>query len=91
MSIAKKDKYSVKALEELQRYEMLPPGSGEASVARSYLDWLLKVPWWQKTEDNENLKDVQAILDEDHYGLKKVKERVATGLDSIESPVVAIA
>ena len=65
-----------KALEELQRFEMLPPGSGEASVARSYLDWLLKVPWWQTTNDNEDLNSVQQILDEDHYGLKKVKQRI---------------
>ncbi len=65
-----------KALEELQRYEMLPPGSGEASVERSYLDWLLKVPWWQQTEDNEDLNAVRSVLDEDHYGLEKVKDRV---------------
>ena len=65
-----------KALEELQRYEMLPPGSGEASVERTYIDWLLKVPWWQSTTDNEDLKAVRAVLDEDHYGLEKVKDRV---------------
>ncbi|MDD6258609.1 MAG: endopeptidase La [Erysipelotrichaceae bacterium] len=65
-----------KALEELQRYEMLPPGSGEASVERSYLDWLLKVPWWQETNDCEDLKKVREVLDEDHYGLEKVKDRI---------------
>ncbi|MDO4520356.1 MAG: LON peptidase substrate-binding domain-containing protein, partial [Erysipelotrichaceae bacterium] len=65
-----------KALEELQRYEMLPPGSGEASVERNYIDWLLKVPWWQETQDNEDLKAVRKVLDEDHYGLEKVKDRV---------------
>lgn len=65
-----------KAREELRRYEMLPPGSGEASVARNYLDWLLKVPWYKQTEDSKDLKAVQAVLDEDHYGLKKVKERI---------------
>ena len=65
-----------KALEELQRYEMLPPGSGEASVERSYLDWLLKVPWWQETDDNEDLKAVRGVLDADHYGLEKVKDRI---------------
>lgn len=65
-----------KALEEIRRFEMLPPGSGEASVSRSYLDWLLNVPWWQETSDNSNLDEVQKILDEDHYGLKKVKERI---------------
>ena len=65
-----------KALEELQRFEMLPAGSGEASVERSYLDWLLKVPWWQQTEDNNDLKAVRKVLDEDHYGLDKVKQRI---------------
>ena len=65
-----------KALEELQRMEMLPPGSGEASVVRTYLDWLLKVPWWASTDDNEDLKAVRGVLDEDHYGLEKVKDRV---------------
>ena len=70
------DHVKEKAREELQRYEMLPPGSGEASVSRSYLDWLLKVPWWQETADNEDLKEVQKVLDDDHYGLKKVKERI---------------
>ena len=65
-----------KAREELKRYEMIPQGSGEASVARNYLEWLLNVPWYETTEDNSNLKEVQSILDEDHYGLKKVKERI---------------
>ena len=65
-----------KALEELKRFEMLPPGSGEASVERTYLDWLLNVPWWQETQDSEDLTQVRAILDEDHYGLEKVKDRI---------------
>ena len=85
-----------KAREELRRFEMLPPGSGEASVERTYLDWLLKVPWWQETEDNENLKEVQQILDEDHYGLKKVKERVMEYLavkqmtGNLNSPILCL-
>ncbi|MDY4681248.1 MAG: endopeptidase La [Lachnospiraceae bacterium] len=70
------DHVKQKAREELQRYEMLPPGSGEASVERTYLDWLLKVPWWQETEDNSDLKEVRKVLDEDHYGLDKVKDRI---------------
>lgn len=65
-----------KALEEIKRFEMLPPGSGEASVERTYIDWLLNVPWWQETEDSEDLNKVKDILDEDHYGLEKVKERI---------------
>lgn len=85
-----------KALEELQRFEMLPPGSGEASVERTYLDWLLKVPWWQMTEDNEDLKAVRAVLDEDHYGLEKVKDRVMEYLavkqmtQSLKSPILCL-
>ncbi len=85
-----------KAREELRRYEMLPPGSGEASVSRNYLDWLLKVPWWQCTEDNENLKEVKQILDEDHYGLKKVKERIMEYLavkqmtGNLNSPILCL-
>ncbi len=85
-----------KAKEELQRYEMLPPGSGEASVARSYLDWLLKVPWWQETQDNENLKEVRGVLDEDHYGLEKVKDRVMEYLavkqmtGNLNSPILCL-
>lgn len=86
-----------KAREELQRYEMLPQGSGEASVSRSYLDWLLKVPWWQKTDDNENLKEVQAVLDEDHYGLEKVKQRIMEYLavkqmtGNLNAPIICLA
>lgn len=65
-----------KALEEIRRFEMLPQGSGEASVERTYIDWLLNIPWWQETEDCEDLNQVRDILDEDHYGLEKVKERI---------------
>ena len=85
-----------RALEELQRYEMLPPGSGEASVERSYLDWLLKVPWWQETEDNEDLNSVRGVLDEDHYGLEKVKDRVMEYLavkqmtGNLNSPILCL-
>ena len=85
-----------KALEELQRYEMLPPGSGEASVERSYLDWLLKVPWWQETQDNEDLNSVRGVLDEDHYGLEKVKDRIMEYLavkqmtGNLNSPILCL-
>ena len=65
-----------KALEELTRYEMLPQASGESGVIRNYLDWLLKTPWWQETTDNEDLRAVRQVLDDDHYGLEKVKDRI---------------
>ena len=85
-----------KAKEEIQRYELLPPGSGEASVERTYIDWLLKVPWWQETEDNSDLKAVRGILDEDHYGLEKVKQRIMEYLavkqmtGNLNSPILCL-
>lgn len=85
-----------KALEELKRYEMLPAASGEAGVIRSYLDWLLDIPWWQESKDNEDLNLVGEILDEDHYGLKKVKERimeylaVKTVTNSLKAPILCL-
>lgn len=85
-----------KANEELQRYEMLPQGSGEASVERSYLDWLLKVPWWQETKDNDDLKAVRKVLDENHYGLDKVKDRIMEYLavkemtGTLNSPILCL-
>lgn len=85
-----------KAREELARYEMLPQAAGESGVVRTYLDWLLKVPWWQESTDNENLDVVQERLDEDHYGLEKVKERVMEYLavkqmtQSLNSPILCL-
>ncbi|GAB4293045.1 MAG: endopeptidase La [Ignavibacteriaceae bacterium] len=65
-----------KALEELNKLKKTPPMSPESTVIRNYLDWLVEVPWSKKTKDNLNLEHVQRILDEDHYGLKKPKERI---------------
>ena len=67
-------KAKVKA--ELKKYEMMPQGSLEAALIQSYLDVLLNVPWWQKTEDNDDLENVEKILDEDHYGLENPKKRI---------------
>ena len=67
-------KNKVKA--ELKRFDMMPPSSLEASLIMSYVETLMAVPWYQKTEDNDDLNNVKKILDEDHYGLKKVKERI---------------
>ena len=61
---------------ELKRYEMMPQSSLESSLSMAYIQTLLDVPWYQKTEDNDDLKNVQKILDEDHFGLTKVKERI---------------
>lgn len=85
-----------KVLDEIKRYEMVPPASGESGVIRNYLDWLLDVPWWQETDDNEDLNLVEARLDEDHYGLEKVKERILEYLavkqvtKSLEAPILAL-
>lgn len=64
------------ALKELQRFEMMPPYSAESTVSRTYLDWLLMIPWKKYKEENNELKVASAILDEDHYGLEKVKDRI---------------
>ena len=61
---------------ELHRYEMMPESSLEASLIMSYIETLMNVPWFEKSEDNENLDNVRKVLDEDHYGLEKVKKRI---------------
>ena len=55
---------------------MMAPMSAEAAVVRNYLDWVLALPWGDKTEDKLDVVEAERILDEDHYGLKKVKERI---------------
>ncbi|HCS75598.1 MAG TPA: endopeptidase La [Clostridiales bacterium] len=65
-----------KAIKELNRLSRMMQGSAEGSVIRSYLDWILDLPWNVETEDSLDLKNAARILDEDHYGLEKVKERV---------------
>ncbi len=61
---------------ELKKLQMMAPMSAEATVVRNYIDWLLDLPWGEKTENPHTLKESEAILEEDHYGLKKVKERI---------------
>src|SRR5699024_11789006 len=64
------------AKNELNRFEQVPQTSPESSVIRNYLDWLISIPWTKKTEDVIDIKSAKAILDKDHYGLDKVKERI---------------
>jgi len=65
-----------KALQELKRLEAMPPMSAEATVSRNYLDWLIAVPWAKKTRERKDLLAAEKILNDDHYGLEKVKERI---------------
>jgi len=65
-----------KAFEELNKLKKTPPMSPESTVIRNYLDWLVEVPWSKRTKDNLDIKHVQRILNEDHFGLEKPKERI---------------
>ncbi|MGP4042635.1 endopeptidase La [Gracilibacillus sp. D59] len=81
---------------ELNRYERVPQSSAESSVIRNYIDWVLSLPWTEETEDNLDIKHAEKILDEDHYGLEKVKERVLEYLavqqltNSIKGPILCL-
>jgi len=65
-----------KAMAELRRLENMPPMSAESTVSRNYLEWLLAVPWKQRTREIRDLKHAEKVLEEDHYGLEKIKERI---------------
>ncbi len=65
-----------KAMRELERFEKMSPYSAEATVVRTYLDWILSLPWNVKTEDRMDIKKARKILEQNHYGLEKVKERI---------------
>ena len=82
------------ATRELARLEKLPPAAAEYGVIRSYLDWILMLPWNETTEDNLDLQHAREILDEDHYDLEKVKERIIEYLavsklkDDVSGPIL---
>src|SRR5271167_3481272 len=65
-----------KAMAELKRLEQMPPMSAESTVSRNYLDWLLAVPWKKKSKEIRDLVHAQSVLEGDHYGLEKIKERI---------------
>jgi ATP-dependent Lon protease len=65
-----------KATQELKRLEGMPPMSAEATVSRNYLDWLIAVPWYKKSRESRDLEKAEAILNKDHYGLEKIKDRI---------------
>ena len=84
------------ALKELDRYEKLPASSAESGVIRNYIDWLLALPWTETTEDMIDLAHSEEILNKDHYGLEKVKERVLEYLavqkltNSLKGPILCL-
>jgi len=83
-----------KVKSELKKLDMMPSGSLEGALIQSYLDVLMNVPWWQKTTDNDDLKNVERILDEDHYGLEEPKKRIVEYLavkkltGNLKSPIL---
>lgn len=85
-----------KVKEELARYEMLPSAAGESGVIKTYIDWLMALPWWQESKDNDDLQLAGDILNEDHYGLEKVKERILEYLavkqmtNSLKAPIICL-
>lgn len=85
-----------KVKDELSRYEMLPAASGETGVIKTYIDWLMDLPWWQETQDNDDLNAAGACLDADHFGLDKIKERILEYLavkqmtNSLKAPIICL-
>lgn len=85
-----------KALGELRKLKMMSPMSAEASVVRTYVETLINLPWSSKTKINSSLKDAETILDADHHGLDKVKERIIEYLavqqrvDKVKSPILCL-
>ena len=85
-----------KAETELQKLKMMSPMSAEATVVRSYIDWMIQVPWHKRTKVKKDLAKAQDILDADHYGLERVKERileylaVQTRLNQLKGPILCL-
>lgn len=81
---------------ELQKLKMMSPMSAEATVVRSYIDWMLQVPWHKRTKVKKDIAQAQQILDQDHYGLERVKERileylaVQTRLNQVKGPILCL-
>ncbi|MEP6707500.1 MAG: endopeptidase La [Pyrinomonadaceae bacterium] len=70
------DEAKEKAMQELHRLEAMPPMSAEGTVSRTYIDWLLSVPWKQKSKEIRDLAKAEEVLNEDHYSLEKIKDRI---------------
>ena len=95
-----KDRYpeniKAKANEEIRRLDMTSTASGEYGMIRTYLDWLISIPWTEKSVDETDLTKVKEVLDEDHYGLEKIKTRILEYLavkelsHSLKSPIICL-
>ena len=85
-----------KATAEINKLKMMSPMSAEATVVRNYVDWLVKVPWKKRTRLHKNIASAQKVLDEDHYGLEKVKDRIVEYLavlqrvEKIKGPILCL-
>jgi ATP-dependent Lon protease len=90
------EEVQARAIKEIDRMSRIPSASPEVGVIRTYVDWLVSLPWNVTTEDRYDIKEAAVILDEDHYGLEKVKERILEYLavrslaDTIKSPILAL-
>ncbi|MBI5682408.1 MAG: endopeptidase La [Deltaproteobacteria bacterium] len=85
---------SKKTKQEFKKLKLMPPMSAEATVVRNYIDWILSLPWAEVTEDKKDIDEAEKILEQDHYGLKKVKERILEYLavhslvDEMKGPIL---
>lgn len=85
-----------KIKKEYSRYKQMPSASMESAMSKTYIDWLVDLPWTEKTEDNDDLQNAQKVLDEDHYGLDEVKERIIEYLavkaqtKSLKAPIICL-
>ena len=90
------DEAKEKSLSELKKLKSMPPMSAEATVSRNYLDWMVRVPWKKRSRVNHNLQSAMKVLDNDHYGLDKVKERIIEYLavqqrvKKLKSPILCL-
>jgi len=85
---------TIKVKKELKKLKMMSPMSAEATVVRNYIDWILSLPWYELTKDRIDITEAEKVLNEDHYGLKKVKERILEYLavqalvDKVKGPIL---
>jgi len=90
------EEVAAKAFKELDRLSKMSPGFAESTVVRNYLDWILDIPWTKKTEESKDLPAAERILEEDHYGLEKVKERILEYIavrmykNSLKGPILCL-